>query len=187
MSSCLQAAKPQIYLITPNPSAYYPEERKGPAAPPLSFLRGRGSRSLCSPTPEVAGERGCGGNPGSLRTLRLWRMWRGKTLTWLKAVFSPSCYQPCHGSLALCLAHLSRPSRSTYSSLRPRPGPAQSPAPTPPTAAGARPSARLPCGLGASVRAPPAACLAFAAARVAPRAGVLRGVAAFPGLALEFL
>ncbi|CAI9167760.1 unnamed protein product [Rangifer tarandus platyrhynchus] len=58
-------------------------------------------------------------------------MWREKTLTWLKAVFLLRCYQPRHGSLALCLAHLSRPSCNTYSSLRPRPGPAQSPAQDP--------------------------------------------------------
>lgn len=172
ISSRPQAAKAPLYIITPTP-AQYPEVRKEQRISSSSTpsLEGEGFTLLVfPPPPKVPGERGCGGNSRSPRTLRLWRMWRKKALTWLTAVFSLRCYQPWYGSLALCLAHLSRPSCNTYSSLRPRPGPAQSPAQDPAHRRGGahvRPSPARPRGERARrrLRAPPHGCSRCSAVR----------------------
>lgn len=148
-----------------------------------SLFRGEGVRAPCAaPAPEVAGERGCGGKPGSPRTLRRWGMWKEKALTWLKAIFSLRCYQPCRGSQVLCRTHLSGPSCSTYSFSGPAPVRFRAPPWATPTATGARTPARLLGGLRATVRAAgcvpfPRGCWLWFPARV--RGGV-RGVAVLP-------
>lgn len=142
------------------------EERATGSAVPLLTLSGeRGSSSWCYPRPQMSLER-LWRDAGVLRTLRLCKMWTEKALTWLKAVFPLCCYQWGYGSLGT-LPHAPVATQLQHLQLlRPRPGPAQSPAPPrPPRRGRARPPAsRAPSGRAC---ASPAACPAFPAARVA--------------------